>query len=829
MSLLGLKGALLAQMTNLGLPVPPGFTLTTDLFAYFDAHERSYPPEFRAQVEASLAHVGSLRSGEFGSDLRPLLISVRLSTRISMPGLMDGLLNIGLNDASIPALARMLGNERCAWDCYRRLIETYSSAVLGVEYFKFEEAIEQFKDTNAISYDSELTADDLRRIVTIYKLIIKNTINKEFPQNPTDQLFTAIMSALNSWKSDRAIIYRQLHNIPDKWGVAVHIQAMVFGNIDNNSASIRAMTRDPLTGARDLYGEFLINAQQIEVSEGNISPQPIMEAARILEKAYNSSLETAMPAVFLELKSYAEKLESYYRDMQDMECTVERGKLWVLGTRACARTARASVKIAVEMAAEGRITREEAVRRVSPSAFEKVLEPTINQDFCQEIIAKGLPASTGVASGRIAFSSSDVYALAAQGEPAILVMVEMRPEDVAGMETARGAVTTRGGMTSHAAVRARGMGRPCVTAAGRIRINFKDKTLTAIGRIFRQGDFITVDGHNGNVLEGIAPTVEPDNSGDIGALIRLADDIVGGVIAIVSNIDDAVRSYAWGRRSIVASPVGFLSNHPDGIRLLCAGVYSANKAISSTALDEIYTLIRDAIICIVESTKAEEVCVIVGEIASCEESNPLSELLDSRGGYVIKPDLVSAQYRAIQDAVDQLANLGYAPNITLAVANVFHESDFELIERLSLDTSKRVSIPQKAKFKIAGILDSPHSIIFRKRIFRNADLLIIDIPSLARNLFLLPSDAIEIYQDLGYLDLGFETGGAFNDVLDFLDRFFRNGDGGLEAVPIHALLNGPSHSAAMKVLGKCGVTRVALPAALLPTAIIKTAHSVVRS
>jgi pyruvate,orthophosphate dikinase len=521
--LLGGKGANLAEMANLGLPVPPGFTITTEVCSHFYANGRSYPKELAAQVAAALDHVSRISGKTFGDPSDPLLVSVRSGARASMPGMMDTVLNLGLNDETVEALASKSGDRRFAYDSYRRFITMYSDVVLGVDHDHFEEILEHYKDSRSYALDTDLDADDWAVLVGRYKDRVKQETGQEFPQQASDQLWGAIGAVFGSWMNQRAITYRRLHGIPESWGTAVTVQSMVFGNMGETSATGVAFTRNPSTGEKQLYGEFLINAQGEDVVAGIRTPQEITEAARAESGSDKPSMERAMPKAFAELTRIYGILERHYRDMQDLEFTVEQGKLWMLQTRSGKRTAKASLRIAVELAEEGLITRDEAVTRVDPASLDQLLHPTIDPNAEREVIATGLPASPGAACGEIVFSSDEAETLKAQGRNVILVRVETSPEDIHGMHAAEGILTTRGGMTSHAAVVARGMGKPCVSGAGTLRVDYASRTLSAGNHTFKQGDVITIDGSAGQVLAGRAPMQEPALSGEFATLMGWAD------------------------------------------------------------------------------------------------------------------------------------------------------------------------------------------------------------------------------------------------------------------------------------------------------------------
>ncbi|MFY9968922.1 MAG: pyruvate, phosphate dikinase [Roseiarcus sp.] len=524
-SLLGGKGANLHEMASLHLPVPPGFTITTEVCTYFYANGKTYPPDLAAQVNEAVAEVERQTGRGFGDAGNPLLLSVRSGARASMPGMMDTVLNLGLNDASVESLAKSSGDERFAYDSYRRFIQMYSNVVLDVDSHNFEDILEEYKNSKGHTLDTDLTAADWRSVIVEYKAKVAEAIGKPFPQDPRDQLWGAIGAVFSSWMNQRANTYRRLNSIPAEWGTAVNVQAMVFGNMGETSATGVAFTRNPSTGANDLYGEFLVNAQGEDVVAGIRTPQNITEAARKAAGSDRPSLETLMPEVFKQFAATTKLLEKHYRDMQDLEFTVERGKLWMLQTRNGKRTARAALRVAVEMANDGMITREEAITRVEPSALDQLLHPTLDPKAKPAPIATGLPASPGAASGEIVFSADEAAALRQAGRKSILVRVETSPEDIHGMHAAEGVVTTRGGMTSHAAVVARGMGKPCVSGAGAIRIDYAAQTMTASGITLKKGDILTIDGGAGQVMQGAVPMVKPEMTGDFLTLMGWADAI----------------------------------------------------------------------------------------------------------------------------------------------------------------------------------------------------------------------------------------------------------------------------------------------------------------
>jgi pyruvate,orthophosphate dikinase len=528
-NLLGGKGANLAEMASIGLPVPPGFTISTEMCARYYDEGAVFPDSLRTEVAAGIAHIESVTGKTFGDAADPLLVSVRSGARASMPGMMDTVLNLGLNDQTVVGLATTSGDERFAWDSYRRFIQMYSDVVLELDHGSFEEALEIAKEDKGYYLDTEMTAADWKALVDVYKKLVVEQWDKPFPQDVHDQLWGAVGAVFGSWQSERAKVYRRLNDIPSEWGTAVNIQAMVFGNMGDTSATGVAFTRDPSKGDNAYYGEFLINAQGEDVVAGIRTPQYLTRAAREEANAKPLSMEEALPEVYTQLAGVFDTLEKHYRDMQDIEFTVQQGTLWMLQTRSGKRTAKAALKIAVDMANEGLITREEAIARVDPAALDQLLHPTLDPAAPRDVLTKGLPASPGAASGKVVFDADTAEKRAAAGEAVILVRTETSPEDIHGMHAARGILTARGGMTSHAAVVARGMGRPCVSGAGTLSIDAKAKVMrcpSANGvREVHEGDIITIDGASGEVMIGEVPTVQPELAGDFGVLMAWADQV----------------------------------------------------------------------------------------------------------------------------------------------------------------------------------------------------------------------------------------------------------------------------------------------------------------
>ncbi len=519
--LLGGKGANLAEMTRLGIPVPPGFTVTTEVCTYYYANGQRYPRELEAQVQANMARVEKLLGKKFGDVRNPLLVSVRSGARASMPGMMDTILNLGLNEKTIQGLIEKTGDPRFAYDAYRRFIQMYSGVVLGLKHENFERELESMKEERGYHYDTEVTADEWKSLIPKYKAIVREKTGRAFPDDPAEQLWGAVGAVFKSWMNERAIVYRKLNNIPEAWGTAVNIQSMVFGNMGDDCATGVAFTRDPSTGAKVFFGEYLPNAQGEDVVAGIRTPRPINKAAAI--DSEHKSLEETQPAAYKELVRVYKTLEKHYRDMQDIEFTIERSKLWLLQTRNGKRTAPAAIKIAVDMVKEKLITSEEAVLRVEPSQLDQLLHPRIDPKAKVATVVKGLPASPGAAVGRIVFHAGDAEIWAKRGEPVILVRRQTSPEDIGGFHVAQGILTSEGGMTSHAAVVARGMGKCCVVGAKDLKVREDQKKVIVGAREFAEGDWITVNGSTGEVYEGKVPTIEPQISGDFEQLMRWAD------------------------------------------------------------------------------------------------------------------------------------------------------------------------------------------------------------------------------------------------------------------------------------------------------------------
>jgi pyruvate,orthophosphate dikinase len=720
--LLGGKGANLAEMANLGLPVPPGFTIPTSVCTYFYAHDKNYPKDLTAQVEKALDHVGKLTGKVFGDKKNPLLVSVRSGGRASMPGMMDTVLNLGLNDLTVEALADMSGDRRFAYDSYRRFITMYSDVVLGFEHSHFEDILDTFKDSQGYALDTDLTGDDWVELVGRYKEVVARETGHDFPQDPHDQLWGAIGAVFSSWMNSRAVTYRRLHDIPESWGTAVNVQAMVFGNMGESSATGVAFTRNPSTGESKLYGEFLINAQGEDVVAGIRTPQDITEEARRESGSDKTSMETAMPAAFQELTRIYTLLEKHYRDMQDMEFTVEQGKLWMLQTRNGKRTAKAALRIAVELANEGLISKQDAVSRIDPASLDQLLHPTIDPAATRDVIATGLPASPGAASGEIVFSSDEAAKLQADGRNVILVRIETSPEDIHGMHAAEGVLTTRGGMTSHAAVVARGMGKPCVSGCGTIRIDYGRGTMTIGERSFKTGDVITIDGSLGQVLAGRMPMIEPALSGEFGTLMGWADSVRKLKVRVNADTpEDARTAIKFGGEGIGLCRTEHMFFEETRIRTVREMILAEDEHSRRSALAKLLPMQRADFVELFQIMKGLPVTIRlldpplheflphtqaeIEEVARAMNTDPrrlaeraraldeFNPMLGFRGCRlaIAYPEIAEMQARAIfEAAVEAEKRTGKAVGLEVMVPLIATKAEFDLVKARIDDTAQAV-------------------------------------------------------------------------------------------------------------------------------------------
>ena len=754
-NLLGGKGANLAEMSSLGLPVPPGFTISTEVCTYFYAHERSYPDDLSAEVRDAIAAVGRQTDRVFGDASNPLLVSVRSGARASMPGMMDTVLNLGLNDEAVMTLATTSGDERFAYDSYRRFIQMYSNVVLEVESHNFEEIIEAYKDRRGHILDTDLSAEDWRAVIVEYKRKVQEETGKPFPQDPFDQLWGAIGAVFGSWMNARAITYRRLNNIPADWGTAVNVQAMVFGNMGQTSATGVAFTRNPSTGAKELYGEFLVNAQGEDVVAGIRTPQNITEVARAAAGSDRPSLEAIMPEVFRQFVETTLLLEKHYKDMQDLEFTVERGKLWMLQTRNGKRTGRAALRLAVDMANEGLISREEAITRVEPATLDQLLHPTIDPREKREPIAVGLPASPGAASGEIVFSADEAEALKQTGRKTILVRVETSPEDIHGMHAAEGIVTTRGGMTSHAAVVARGMGKPCVSGVGSMRIDYAKQQLVAAGQTLKKGDVMTIDGATGQVFAGAIPMVKPELTGDFAKLMEWADAVRR--MKVRANAETPLD--ARTARSFGAEGIGLCRTEHmffDGERIVAVRemILADDEAGRRAALAKLLPMQRKDFAELFEimqglpvtirlldpplheflpQTEADMAEVAKSTGASVEklklrasELHEFNPMLGFRGVRlaVRYPEIAEMQARAIfEGAVDAGRKTGASVTAEVMVPLVMGRPEFDLIKKIIVEMADKVAAETgvKVPYQVGTMIELPRAALRAGEIAESAE------------------------------------------------------------------------------------------------------------
>ncbi len=753
--LLGGKGANLAEMARLGLPVPPGFTITTEVCAAYYAAGRKLPDTLAAEVSAALSEIGRMVGKSFGDLSDPLLVSVRSGSRASMPGMMDTILNLGLNDVTVKGLAARAGDERFAYDSYRRFIQMYGSVVLGVDHSVFEDILENFKNLNGFGLDTDLGAQEWREVVDEYKAAIETAIERPFPQDTGEQLWGAIAAVFNSWHNARAITYRHLHDIPESWGTAVTVQTMVFGNMGDTSATGVAFTRNPSTGAREIYGEFLVNAQGEDVVAGIRTPQPLSERARAEAESESPSLEALMPAAYAELIAIFARLEGHYRDMQDIEFTVQDGRVWMLQTRAGKRTAEASIKIAVDLCDEGIIPPREAVMRVDPSAIDQLLHPTIDPEAKRLVIATGLPASPGAAAGEIVLTPDDAQAMRSQGREVILVRMETSPEDIHGMHAAVGILTARGGMTSHAAVVARGMGRPCVSGAGSMRIDIDAGTIT-IGRVvLKKGDVITIDGGTGHVMRGRAPMRQPKLSDAFSRLMVWADEARRlGVRANADTPRDARLAREFGAEGIGLCRTEHMFFEEARILAMREMVCALTENARRQALDRILPMQRADFEELLEIMGDKPVTIrlldpplheflpqhgreveILAEalgiplerlrarIAELSEINPMLGFRGCRLA-IRYPEIPEMQARALFEAVVAVSRrAGGTPVPEIMVPLVVTRPEFDIVARVIRDTAKSVEreTGTKLAYRLGTMIELPRSALAAGRLVEGED------------------------------------------------------------------------------------------------------------
>ena len=772
--LLGGKGANLAEMSALGLPVPPGFTITTEACTHYYGNGKSLPPGLEDQFESALGAMEKLVGARFGDQKNPLLVSVRSGARVSMPGMMDTVLNLGLNDQTVEGLARHSGDGRFAYDSYRRFIQMFGDVVLGVDHHGFEEIVDLHKEDRGVTLDTDLTAEDWQAVIVEYKKRIEEETGAAFPQDPREQVWAAIGAVFDSWMNQRAITYRRLHGYPSDWGTAVNVQAMVFGNMGDDCATGVAFTRDPSTGENAFYGEYLINAQGEDVVAGIRTPQHLTVRGKETNGSSLPAMEEVMPALFDQLLDVRRRLEAHYCDMQDIEFTVQSGKLYMLQTRAGKRTAGAAVRIAVDMAREGLITEEQAIERIDPNALDQLLHPTLDPKAERRVIAKGLPASPGAASGEIVFSADRAEDAAAAGRAVILCRIETSPEDIHGMHAAKAILTTRGGMTSHAAVVARGMGRACVAGAGELRIDLKLGVMRVRDLELREGDLITIDGSAGEVILGEVPTIQPELSGDFAVLMEWADRHRSmGVRANADTPVDARHALEFGAEGIGLCRTEHMFFEAERIVAVREMILAKTESERRHALDKILPMQRQDFVEMFQIMKGMPVTVRLldpplneflphGEAELADVAKAAGVDLDDLRARAIKldeanpmlghrgcrlaityPEIYEMQARAIFEAVAELAEEGRGtvePEVMIPLVAVREE--LEILKALVDRVAEQVKAATGVSFSylVGTMIELPRAALRAGEIAETAEFFSFGTNDLTQTTFGLSRD-----------------------------------------------------------------------------------------
>ncbi len=750
-NLLGGKGANLAEMSKIGVPVPPGITLTTEVCTHYYKQGKNYPSDLAEQLEQKIAELESKISKKFGDPANPLLVSVRSGARVSMPGMMDTVLNLGINDQVAESLAEKSGNPRFVYDSYRRFVQMYGDVVLGVDHYEFEHFIDLKKQDRGVDEDVALTAEDLKELVAEFKEKVLEVTGEAFPEDPKEQLWGAIGAVFNSWMIPRAITYRKLNDISEDWGTAVNIQAMVFGNMGDDCATGVAFTRDPSNGENSFYGEYLINAQGEDVVAGIRTPCPITIASKEKQASDLPAMEEVLPDIYQELVKIYQKLEKHYRDMQDIEFTIEKGKLWILQTRNGKRTAKASIKIAVDMVAEGLISEKEAIKRIDPNAIDQLLHPTLDPNAAKQVLTKGLPASPGAAVGKIVFTADDAVSAANRKEKVILVRVETSPEDISGMNAAQGILTARGGMTSHAAVVARGMGKPCVSGAGDLKIDGAAKTLEILGTILQEGDELTINGATGEVMLGSIKTIEADLSGDFAKLMSWADSY--RKLQIRTNAEtpnDCKTAVRFGAEGIGLCRTEHMFFEEDRITTVREMILAETLADREVALKkllpiqeqdfvDIFTIMAERPVNIrlldpplhefLPHSEAEiEQVATAAQISTAKlkerikalhEANPMLGHRGCRLGITF-PEIYAMQAEAIFRAALKAPT---KPNIEIMVPLVFGVKELKMLKAIIIEVAERVAAEHQHEFnyQIGTMIELPRAALRAAEIAEEAE------------------------------------------------------------------------------------------------------------
>jgi len=772
-NLLGGKGANLHEMTNLGIPVPPGFTISTESCVHYFKTGR-YPEGLKQQVEESVKRLEELTGKKFGSTENPLLVSVRSGARVSMPGMMDTILNLGLNDDAVKGLAKRTGDERFAYDSYRRFIQMFSEIVMGIPHKVFEELLEKKKKEKGVNLDYELDADALKELVEEYKAKVKELTGKEFPQNPQEQLWMAIEAVFKSWNNKRAIEYRKLHRIPDDWGTAVNVQTMVFGNMGFDSATGVAFTRDPSTGEKILYGEYLPNAQGEDVVAGIRTPKPISE------------LEKEMPEAYKQLVEIFDRLEKHYRDMMDLEFTIEKGKVYLLQTRVGKRSARAEVKIAVDMVKEGLISKEEAIMRVDPKRIEQLLHPMVDPKAPKNVIAKGLPASPGAASGKVIFDSEEAAELAEKGERIILVRDETSPEDIKGMARSKGILTSRGGMTSHAAVVARGIGTPCVVGAEEIEVDYEKEEFRVGDVVVKKGDIITIDGSTGEVMVGEVPTIDPEFFPEFSELLEWADEFRWiGVRANADTPSDAERARKFGAEGIGLARTEHMFFEGERIYAMQEMILAKTKDEREKALSKLLPMQREDFKGLFKAMDGSPVTIrlldpplhefvpkteeqikelsertgipaeeIKAKAEALREANPMLGHRGCRLG-ITYPEITEMQVRAIFEAACEAKKEGIKvyPEIMVPLVSIKKEIEIqkEIIDRIAKEVMEETGI--EIEYSVGTMIELPRAALTADEIAEVAEFFSFGTNDLTQTTFGFSRDDVGKFVPK-YIELG---------------------------------------------------------------------------
>ena len=822
---LGGKGANLSEMGRMGLPVPPGFTISTKVCELFYRDKKKLNKNLVSQIKKELKVIEKDVDKKFGDLKNPLLLSVRSGARVSMPGMMDTILNLGLNDKTVNALSAKTSNGRFAKDSYRRFIQMYGNVVMGVEGYHFEELIENYKLTKGVLLDTDLDENDWDGLIVDFKRTVKEKAKKDFPQDVYEQLLGAISAVFLSWESNRARVYRKLNQIPAEWGTAVNVQSMVFGNMGEDCATGVVFTRNPSNGLNEIYGEYLINAQGEDVVAGTRTPQYITKKARQQAKVKAPSMEEVMPRVYNQLHKILKRLEKHYRDMQDVEFTVENKKLWMLQTRSGKRTAKSAVKIAVDMVKEKLISKKEAVLRIDPNSLDTLLHPTLDEKSSINVIANGLPASPGASSGKVVFTSEEAERLNGMMQDTILVRVETSPEDIQGMHAAKGILTARGGMTSHAAVVARGMGRPCVSGSSEIDINYENKTFKTSSMEIKEGEIITIDGSTGRIISGSVATVKPEISGDFSKLMFWADGFRKlNIRANSETPKDTKTAKDFGAEGIGLCRTEHMFFDEERILSVREMILSKTKEDRAKALDKLLPHQKKDFIEIFKimsglpvtvrlldpplheflprtnkeiNEVANVVCLPVKEVESrIEELHEQNPMLGHRGCRlgISFPEIYEMQCRAIFEALAELKKKKIKsafPEIMIPLVST--EAEIKIMKDLVINVASEVQKQHKIKieFMVGTMIELPRAAIKAKDIAKHAEFFSFGTNDLTQTTFGISRD---------------DSGKFLNDYLDnkifSIDPFVSIDDGVADLVEI-AVEKGKSHNKKLK-LGICG-------------------------